>query len=101
MRVAGKLDIKSLFAGHLLDDIQLDGGRCLLIVNGEQGYASFVRGNDGVGRDDAGTSRLASSLGRNGHTNLTDAWTKFCTLERVLLKAFLKVLWDLLLAAKI
>jgi hypothetical protein len=50
MRVAGKSDIKSQFAGHLLDDIQLDGGRILLIVNGEQGYASFVLGNDGVGR---------------------------------------------------
>jgi hypothetical protein len=50
--------------------------------------------------DDADTSRLASSFGRNGHTNLTDAWTKFCTLGRVLLKAFLKVLWDLLFAAK-
>jgi len=35
MRVAGKSDIKSKFAGHLLDDIQLDGGRILLVVNGE------------------------------------------------------------------
>ena len=31
-KLAGKSDIKSKFAGHLLDDVQLDGGRIFLVV---------------------------------------------------------------------
>ena len=49
------LDVESKFARHLFDDIQLNGGRILLVVNGEEGYASLMLGNNGVGRDDAGT----------------------------------------------
>ena len=75
----------------MLDDVQLDSGRIFLIVNGEEGYASFVFRNDGVGRDNAGTAGLASPLGRYGHTNLADAWTKFCTLEGVFLKTITEV----------
>lgn len=74
-------DFKSKFAGHLLDDIQLDGGGVLLVVYGEEGYAPFVFGNDGVSRDDAGTAGLAAPLGLDGHANLTDARTEFGTLE--------------------
>lgn len=65
-----KSDIKSKFAGHLLDDIQLDGGRILLVVNGEECYATLVFGNDGIGCDDAGTTRLASPLRCERHKNL-------------------------------
>ena len=46
-----KSDIKSKFVCHFLNDVQFDGGRVLLVVNGEQGYASFVLGNDGIGSD--------------------------------------------------
>ena len=67
------LNVASKLAGHLLDDVQLDGGRILLVVNGEEGYAPFMLGNNGVGRDDTGTARLAAPLVRNGHTNLSDA----------------------------
>ena len=80
------LHVKSKFAGHLLDDIQLDGGGILFVVNSEEYYTSFVLGNDGVGRDNACTARLASPLGLDGHANLTDAGTKFCTLEGIFLK---------------
>ena len=45
-----RLYIKSKLVSHLLDDVQLDGGRIFLVVNGEEGYASFVLGNDGIGR---------------------------------------------------
>ena len=43
------LNAESKFAGHLLDDIQLNGGRILLVVDGEEGYASLMLGNDGIG----------------------------------------------------
>ena len=48
----------------------------------------FLIGLNSIGRDDARAARLASPLGRNGHTNLADAWTKFCTLEGILLKRY-------------
>ena len=67
------LDAETKFARHLFDDIQLDGGSILFVVNGEEGYAPFMLGNNGVGRDDTGTARLAAPLVRNGHTNLSDA----------------------------
>ena len=86
------LNAESKLAGHLLDDIQLNGGRILLVVDGEEGYASLMLGNDGIGRDDTGTAGLASPLGCNGHTNLADAWTEFGSLKGILFKRLQKVL---------
>ena len=82
------LDVESKLTGHLLDNIQLDGGGILFVVDGEEGYAPLMLGYNGIGRDDTGTAGLASPLGCNGHTNLADARTEFSTLEGVLLKAF-------------
>ena len=62
MKVAGKSNIKAKIVCHFLNDVQLDGRGILLVVNGEEGYATFVLCNDGIGRDDAGTARLASPL---------------------------------------
>ena len=71
---------------HLADDLHVDGRCVLLVVNGEQGDAPLVLGNDGIGGDDAGTARLATAFGGDGHTNLADTRIQLGTLEGVLLE---------------
>ena len=46
-----KSDIKSKFVRHFLNDVQLDSGGFGFVVDSQQGYASFVLGNDGIGSD--------------------------------------------------
>ena len=83
---------KPQFPCHLLDNFQADGGGILLVVNGEEGDASFMFSNDGVGRNNPGTARLASPFGCYSHTDFADAWTQLDTLKRVLLKAIKEIL---------
>ena len=85
------LHFKTQFTGHLLDDVYLDGAGIGFVVDGQEGNASFVFGNYGIGCNNTGTARLSTPLGSDWHANLTDAWTKFGALKRVLLQTFQKV----------
>ena len=80
------LDVESKFVGHLFDNLYVNSGVVLLVVDGEQRYAPLMLSDDSVGGDDAGTASLAAALRGDGHSNLADAGTKLSTLKRVLLK---------------
>ena len=86
-----KSDIKAKFVRHFLNDVQLDSGGIGFVVDGQQGYASFVLGNDGIGCNNTGTAGLATPFGGYRHSDFTNTWTKFCTLEGVLLKTITEV----------